>query len=1079
MSSTGQIVGAIGGAVVGFFMGGPMGAVQGAVYGSALGGWIDPPPGPNLKGPTLNDKTYQSSAYGVSLPALYGTIATMGNIIYLEHNEYKAVSKKEKQGGKGGGGGGTYETTTYYATFAVALGEVMPGSLVRRIWAGGKLIYSAGSGSFDTTLESIFSSQGWQYYDGTQTQPDSRMEAVVGVGRCPSYEGTAYIMLYDFDLTDYGNGLAGCPIKVEIVSNAETSTDDNGKLLGYVDASNVPVVDVSSWGSNCPIRASGRSVVSTLAWSTGGGRDASNIAYAEDFSRSGRSGNTNSITPGNAAFVAQRRVIAGESNVNPCWIHFGDLGDNTINVDHYELWSPSGRYYYPGYLFTSVHEHSDTGLYFRARTQQSSDPVVISAAGPILGLDSGASTVAVGGGVVAVIYPEKIEVYSPGLSLLRTVRNDFGVLTSYRYTIFRNTSGVYLLYVIANDTVNFGYIDYRIISLDDGSSTLHRITLGRNFYMVSGAGFPALSHSEGIFAYGNIFSGQPGVANPYTFVYFALPARYGGVGSISGESALLTDIVAKNFSYCGLSESDYDLSALIGIGVPGYRVDGPGSGRGAISQLQAAYLFDIIEDGYQLKAVLRGGESALSVKHENLMINNGVAVSSSIDGESQLPARYAISHLDVNREYDTNTQIANYPAVGNSERSEQLAIVLTADYAASLADKLINLAHVESKSFNFSLPQSYLGVKPSDGLSVEVYPGYVMDVRVDACSYALDQTITIEARRAEQAVYQSEATGSVVPPPSEEIPFRSASVAHLLDIPMILNEYNYPGVVCAMYGEGTWPGGVLFISSDSGQTFNPVQSVYGKTTIGAAQNVLPADSGAVIDRVSVLNLKVIAGEFYAITEQQMMTGKNYAAYGAQGRWEIVQFSDVVVTGDDTVAISNLVRGMRGTEWATGMHSAGDRFILLDDPDNVFVGFDISNLMVSRQYKAVTIGTNVQDAQEAFFTYTGVNLKPLSPMNCRGEIIDEDWHVSFVGRTRYQGSYWYSGVQPANEPVTNYVIEILSAGSVVRLISSSVTEFVYTAAMQIEDFGAPVESLNLRIFQTSQAVGRGYPLEVTL
>lgn len=167
MSTAGQIVGGVVGGVIGFYTGGPAGALKGAAIGSSIGGYIDPPPGPNLRGPTLDDKSYQSSAYGVSLPRLYGTIATMGNIIYLENNEYKAVSKKESQGGKGGGGG-TYETTTYFATFAVALGGQFPGSAPRRIWAGGKLIYSTVTSDVESMLAVNSGSVSWRYYDGMQ-----------------------------------------------------------------------------------------------------------------------------------------------------------------------------------------------------------------------------------------------------------------------------------------------------------------------------------------------------------------------------------------------------------------------------------------------------------------------------------------------------------------------------------------------------------------------------------------------------------------------------------------------------------------------------------------------------------------------------------------------------------------------------------------------------------------------------------------------------------------------------------------------------------------------------------------------
>jgi hypothetical protein len=204
----GQIAGGIIGGVIGFFAGGgPVGAFKGAAIGLSLGGYIDPPRGPNLRGPTLDDKTFQSTSYGVSLARLYGRIAGYGNVIYLEHNEYKSLSNSTEQGGKGGGGGQTVTTTTYYATFAVALGCAYPNSKIYRMWAGGKLIVGPSSSAKGFT---------YKYYDGTQTTADPRMQAVLGLGNVPSYEGTAYVIFYDFELTEYGNSLAGCPIKVEL-----------------------------------------------------------------------------------------------------------------------------------------------------------------------------------------------------------------------------------------------------------------------------------------------------------------------------------------------------------------------------------------------------------------------------------------------------------------------------------------------------------------------------------------------------------------------------------------------------------------------------------------------------------------------------------------------------------------------------------------------------------------------------------------------------------------------------------------------------------------------------------------------
>lgn len=62
MSSVGQVVGGVVGGIIGFFAGGNV--MLGASIGMAIGGYIDPPKGPKIEGPRLNDLAVQSATYG-------------------------------------------------------------------------------------------------------------------------------------------------------------------------------------------------------------------------------------------------------------------------------------------------------------------------------------------------------------------------------------------------------------------------------------------------------------------------------------------------------------------------------------------------------------------------------------------------------------------------------------------------------------------------------------------------------------------------------------------------------------------------------------------------------------------------------------------------------------------------------------------------------------------------------------------------------------------------------------------------------------------------------------------------------
>lgn len=1076
MSSAGQIVGGIAGGVIGFFatLGNPYGAIQGAAIGASIGGYIDPPPGPNLRGPTLGDKSFQSAAYGVSIPNLYGTIATMGNVIWLENNEYKAVEKKQSQGGKGGGGG-TYTTTTYFATFAVALAEASAGSKPRRIWAGGKLIYSSvvsDSSDVESIAASTGSADGWRYYDGTQTEPDSRMEAQFGVGNCPSYEGTQYIVFYDFELTDYGNGLAGCPIKVEIT----TSNDQDWHWLRTEILSGKNGFSENNHYSLLALDESGRSVRASL--SEDGLRVATEIIDVRGYSAFVVGGDI-SQDP-----IPMPRTIPGYSETaryafSVAKYNFDeDYYDYSVLTSNGGFASPFQNGAYEVAEFNHIYDIKNQGSYFLIRASFYQPPVggsltpeqwyfwgsSLPGSGLLaatLGTGQETDACAVGPDYVVFIQRGVTEAYVKLYNLEDlTLRETFTLtledaVTNQTACLIKNEK---LYYLSDINVLKFGIIDLVEKTVE--------------YKTVDAESLPSATIFKAINIVGNLLcaSYESGAKEQY-FYYIAMSGS-------DAAGAVLSDVVAKEMNKCDLAPNDYDVSELTDI-VDGYRVTGPGSARGSIGALQAAYLFDLVEVGYKLVARRRGGAVSGTIPASTLMqVSEGVVVKSNYENVNQLPATYTVQYFDVNREYDVNTQTAPYPTLLTNARTVDFPIVMSAQNAAVLADVLVNLAHVESKVYSFVLPQTYLAAKPGDIWNIETQSGRTEVVRFDSVNYGAGQVIEISARRHEYSSYQSSAIGVDVDPPVVVIPFIADTATFLLDIPMMLPAMDAPGYVGVAIGGPNWPGSVLFRSDDGGQAFAPLQVFEGQGVVGTGLNALAADEGFVIDYVSVLSVSVLYGEFESITEEQMLTGRHYLAYGRDGRWEIMQYATAVVTVDG-VDLSCLVRGCRGTEWATGLHEAGDLIVLLDDPDNIFISSDIAEIANQKQYKSVTVRQNVTEVDPFTFTYQAINLKPLSPAYATGRIVAGNWEITCFLRTRYSSSFFYTGVNAVNESVISIDYDIYKDGAVVRRINSASEQVIYTDAMQLIDFGSLQSTLTLKIYQVSQRVGRGFPLEVTL
>lgn len=189
---------------VGSIFGGPIGGFIGSAIGSMIDNELFPQ---KQQGPRLTDLSVQTSTYGNSIPFMVGPEnRAAGNVIWSS-GLIETVHQKSSKGGKGGP---SVETTsyTYAASFAVALCDCSkrgPIKGVEKIWANKKIVYDA-TGSTTPESAGLWSSLAVYLGDFTQT-PDPTIEAKLGVGEVPGYRGTAYIVIENFQLADYGNRL--------------------------------------------------------------------------------------------------------------------------------------------------------------------------------------------------------------------------------------------------------------------------------------------------------------------------------------------------------------------------------------------------------------------------------------------------------------------------------------------------------------------------------------------------------------------------------------------------------------------------------------------------------------------------------------------------------------------------------------------------------------------------------------------------------------------------------------------------------------------------------------------------------
>ncbi len=1051
-ASTGQIVGGI----IGAYFGYPQ-------LGIAIGGAIDPPDGPSLEGPQLSDLSVQTSSYGAPIANIDASIGTMGQVIWVENNSIMERSKKENQGGKGGGGGATVKTYEYFATFAVLMADhEIDGIGTLRL--GNQLLLNTQIEDFETqiatseTLANVSAlSLGREFglaslgltqtgpkavlYPGYDDQPiDPRMEAHLGTANCPAYRGCAYIVFYDWPLEKLGNTLGGAQARAEIINGSS----QNAPVL----LSEIIVDDPLSAGSGIDQVCNYLNSEAAVVWVVDNnitGLFYSQIVFGIDgYSKSGYV----KYTPDHVASGWSDVAVLPQSS---------NFFDNHPSV----VFSPTlGRIIRKGGLTIGV--HWSTGRLYKAIGSVSTPSTPWYAA-----IDDS--------GNIYAITSSGISKYDSDLVLVDTKAITFPGET---YTA-QSVSACFdsgLIYV--GFTGGGADIVRNIYAVDfdaELKSDVFQLTVT-----------PANNNKNSVFTVnGAVLTRFYSIDNNPTYQVVIDRWR---LPTLLSNGKSLAEICQERMEKSELIESgDIDVSLLTQT-VSGFRTAGVQSIRGQIGPLQAAYNFDIIASGYQLKSVPRGLSPVMTIPYEHLGATQSgtvTALKHNREMDTQLPNKVLIKYLDKDRDYDINVQPSPERASSSTVNVMEvdLPIVLTPDLAAGIAETAQYKIWLERETFEFTLPQIYQALEAADVVTIETdYASF--EIQITSINELTNGILQCEGKLSDPALYVPEAVGGQGVTNTNTIPYASPSIMHLLDIPTIRDEDDVAGFAAALCGSSAgWPGGVIFRSTDSGQTFTDVQAYPDAVFMGECDDSLPQHDGNVIDYINTLTVSPYSNgqTLSSLSETQMMTGKNWCAYGAAGRWEIMRFANATLNADGTYTLDTFVRGRKGTEQYTSDHVDGDVFVFLSDLDMGFISANISDLNVSRIYRGVTQGKDIDNVADTDFTYTGINLKPLSPVHLSGAIDgSNNWDLAWKRRSRLSSSWWSNGIESSiGESSESYEIDIMNGSTVVRTLTSTTQTVEYSSADQVTDFGGNQNTLKFRVYQMSATVGRGYVAEITI
>ncbi len=539
----------------------------------------------------------------------------------------------------------------------------------------------------------------------------------------------------------------------------------------------------------------------------------------------------------------------------------------------------------------------------------------------------------------------------------------------------------------------------------------------------------------------------------------------------------------------GVPPHRIDVSGLTGD-LFGYGIGRPASGRQQIELLQQYGFFDATDYQGVLRFRMRDRTPDGTIGGEDLAAHvfgeqRPSAAERTRSEDYELAREVRVQYLQTEAEFEPGMQLYERrltDAQGVAD-IDLTAIAMSADKAASIAEISMLEAIVAREEVDFSLvaTDSNKALIPSDIKTLDV-DGETQTVRLAQLDYAWPGVQAWKAVRHDPSIYASDAVGISSRLPRNPIVVPGETTLELLDAPLVRLVDDVSGYFAAMGGTPTipgiiegWPGGDLFRQEPEG-----LEDIARLTRPGSYFGSSVNDPGEAPFTIRTAGPLIVtsSGPLVSISLDALLLGGNLAALevrdGDRIGWEIIQYQDAErdeVTGQWT--LTNLLRGRFGTEWAIGLHSAGDRFVTLPNVAQILTETD--ELSLERSHRAATIGRDPENADPVDFAWEGVDRIPYAPVHLVAEREDnDDLTLTWTRRDRVGREMVSGQTLPLSESSEAYEVDIYDTDgtTVLRTLQVSAPTATYTDVQQTTDFGSLPTELDWDVRQMG-ALGRGY------
>ncbi len=536
----------------------------------------------------------------------------------------------------------------------------------------------------------------------------------------------------------------------------------------------------------------------------------------------------------------------------------------------------------------------------------------------------------------------------------------------------------------------------------------------------------------------------------------------------------------------GLPKERIDVSGLWGA-VEGHVITALESPRTSISMLARHFGFDAVESEGVIRFRMRGTAPVATLSEDDLVAApDGEAFEILRGQETELPQALKWRLARADGDYDAALVEARRITVDSARiGSESFPVAVAPEEAERRCRRALMEAWTGRDGVSFRLPPSRLALQPGDVVAFTA-GGHTRELRITSTADA--------GARGIEAVAVDREAWDLPPGPAQKSAVATPAVfgaprVAILDLPQLREDIpaHRPWVVA---DAAPWPGEMAVYRSLTRDGWTLSRTITRRARMGTLAADLPAGPTSRFDLGNELILDLAWGSLASVSDLELFAGANaFAVESAAGVWEILQAGTAELQAPGRYRFTRLLRGQRGTEWAMDNPApAGARVVVLDQ---ALVPLEISEAEIGTAFNW-RVGPSVRPVYDASyaalaFTPAGVGLRSFAPVHVeqpwrRGRV-PGDYTIRWVRRSRaLSADSWESLEVPLLEEVEAWEVEILDGATVRRVLSSTTTSVLYSEADQVADWGAPLgpgNSLSIRIFQISQAVGRGTPAAVTL